>query len=167
MNEVNLGYYIKLLLIIISVLLSIITYNYIEKPFRSKKKISTKLFNNIILISFILLITFLDTLIRQEVLPTIILKNPFIQHMYQLKNTPPKMLTDNECKFHSKEFNESLRKKLVLVKKYGPGLFVIKDSHAMNIYNLIFSHSNAKFIIGLSTGGCRAHDQGNCYYKIL
>ena len=30
------------------------------------------------------------------------------------------MLTDNECKFHSKEFNESLRKKLVLVKKYGP-----------------------------------------------
>ena len=29
----------------------------------------------------------------------------------------------------------------------------------MNIYNLIFSHSNAKFIIGLSTGGCRAHDQ--------
>ena len=77
------------------------------------KKISTKLFNNIILISFILLITFLDTLIRQEVLPTIILKKThFIQHMYQLKkNTPPKMLTDNECKFHSKEFNESFEKK--------------------------------------------------------
>ena len=37
-TEVNLSYYIKLLLIIISVLLSIITYNYIEKPFRSKKK---------------------------------------------------------------------------------------------------------------------------------
>ena len=76
-TEVNLSYYIKLLLIIISVLLSIITYNYIEKPFRSKK-ISTKLFNNIILISFILLITFFDTLIRQEVLPTIILKKPIL-----------------------------------------------------------------------------------------
>ena len=59
-----------------------------------------------------------------------------------------------------------MRKKISSCKKkYGPGLFVIGDSHAMNIYNLIFSHSNAKFIIGLSTGGCRAHDQGNCYYK--
>ena len=59
--------------------------------------------------------------------------------------------------FIQKEFNESLRKKLVLVKKIWTWTFCYRDSHAMNIYNLIFSHSNAKFIIGLSTGGCEEH----------
>ena len=112
-------YYIKLLLIITSVLLSIITYNYIEKPFRSKKKISTKLFINIILISFILLITFFGySYSTRGFTDNYIKKNPFYSAYVSIEeNTPPKMLTDNECKFHSKEFNESLRKKISSCKK--------------------------------------------------
>ena len=90
-TEVNLSYYIKLLLIIISVLLSIITYNYIEKPFRSKKKISTKLFINIILISFILLITFFGySYSTRGFTDNYIKKTHFIQHMYQLKKIHPR-----------------------------------------------------------------------------
>ena len=48
----------KLLLIFFTIILSIVTYFFIEKPFRNKNKINTKLFFSIIVLAGILIVTF-------------------------------------------------------------------------------------------------------------
>lgn len=50
-------------------------------------------------------------------------------------------------------------------RKYGKAIIVLGDSHAMNLFNIISYSETYPFIIGISQGGCRPHnDELNCHY---
>ncbi len=167
-TKIELENKIKFLIIFISLILSIITYFLIERPFRSKTKIKTKTFLITIFTFFILLLIFFGYSHKSRGFTDIYLKkNPFYSaYMPIEENTPPKMYNDGNCKYHSKNFNEKVKQKLIeCYKKHGNGLIILGDSHAMNLYNLTYSHSKENFIFGLSNGGCRAHDSVGCHYS--
>ena len=169
-REIELGTEVKFLIIIVSIVLSIITYTFIEKPFRSKKIIKTKNFIITILTVFVLLIIFFGySYSSRGFTDSYVKKNPFYSAYIPIEeNTPPKMNDNGDCKFHSINLNDLQKKKLVQCnKKYGKGIIILGDSHAMNLYNMAYAHSKENFIFGLSNGGCRAHE-GKCHYsKIL
>lgn len=167
-TKIELENKVKFLIIFISIILSIITYFFIEKPFRSKTTIKTKTFLTTIFTFFILLLIFFGYAYNSRGFTDIYVeKNPFYSAYIPIEeNTPPKMYDDGNCKFHSINFNDITKQKLIeCYKKHGNGLIILGDSHAMNLYNLTYSHSKENFIFGLSNGGCRAHDSAGCHYS--
>ncbi len=51
-------------------------------------------------------------------------------------------------------------------RKHGKAIIVLGDSHAMNLFNIISYSETYPFIIGISKGGCRPHnDELNCHYR--
>ena len=51
------------------------------------------------------------------------------------------------------------------VELHGSPTFIVGDSHALNIHNILFYSDKIKFLVGVSQGGCRAHDNlDSCEY---
>lgn len=49
--------------------------------------------------------------------------------------------------------------------EYGAGVIVLGDSHAMNLYNMVAKSGAFDFVVGVSQGGCRPHDNhAFCHY---
>ena len=52
--------------------------------------------------------------------------------------------------------------------RYGKAVVVLGDSHAMNLFNIISYSERYPFVIGVSQGGCRPHDdRSDCHYGDL
>ncbi|MDC3129276.1 acyltransferase [Paracoccaceae bacterium] len=50
-------------------------------------------------------------------------------------------------------------------KKYGKAIIVLGDSHAMNLFNIVSYSDLYPFVIGVSQGGCRPHNnKKECHY---
>jgi hypothetical protein len=50
-------------------------------------------------------------------------------------------------------------------KKYGNGIAVLGDSHAIDLFGAISSISNSNFIVGVTQGYCRPHNPASfCQY---
>ena len=50
-------------------------------------------------------------------------------------------------------------------EKHGRAIVVLGDSHAMHLFNIISYSAHTPFIIGVSQGGCRPHDDKSyCHY---
>ena len=51
-------------------------------------------------------------------------------------------------------------------KKYGKAIIVLGDSHAMNLFNIMSYSNTYPFVIGISQGGCRPHNnKKECHYE--
>lgn len=77
------------------------------------------------------------------------------------------MVDNRDCNFWDKEPTEAFVKRFqACAQKYGPATIVLGDSHAMNIYNALARANFAPFLVGLSQGGCRPHDDSErCHYQ--
>ena len=50
--------------------------------------------------------------------------------------------------------------------QFGQATVILGDSHAMNLYNILAKSERFPFLIGVSQGGCRPHDEGEtCHYR--
>ena len=50
-------------------------------------------------------------------------------------------------------------------EKYGKAIVVLGDSHAMNLFNILSLSNAYPFLIGVSQGGCRPHNnKADCHY---
>jgi peptidoglycan/LPS O-acetylase OafA/YrhL len=138
---------IKIIIIFISIFLSLLTYHYIEKPFRDKNKVHRK---KIIyfFIFFLIFISFISYFIIREKgfgnrLPKNIKENPFERPWFQLKDSNGKCMDRFEkyC-----EFNKDKKKTIYLVG----------DSHMGSLANtinekIVKDKFNFKVIVN---GGC-------------
>ena len=43
-------------------------------------------------------------------------------------------------------------------KEYGKAIFILGDSHALNIYNAFAKSHTKNFVVGIAQGGCRPHE---------
>lgn len=51
-------------------------------------------------------------------------------------------------------------------KEFGSGIFVIGDSHAVDLYGLLTSIEGLDFVVGVAADGCRAHaNNRKCYFS--
>lgn len=77
------------------------------------------------------------------------------------------MASTSECVFWQKSIDDDFERKYSeCAKKFGPGVVVLGDSHAMNLYNVIAKSRYFNFVVGVSQGYCRITDGGSqCQYK--
>lgn len=146
-NLFDYNWSIKMIVIFISIFFSLLTYNYIEKPFRDKNKIPRK---KIIyfFIFFLIFLLFLSSFIIRGAgfvnrLPKNIKENPFEKSWFQLKDNNAKCMDRFEryC-----EFNKD-KKKII---------YLVGDSHMGSLANtinekIIKDKFNFKVIVN---GGC-------------
>jgi peptidoglycan/LPS O-acetylase OafA/YrhL len=146
-NLFDYNWSIKIIIIFISIFFSLLTYNYIEKPFRDKNKTSTTkiIYFFIFSLTFVLLLSFFIIKGAGFVnrLPKNIKENPFEKPWFQLKDNNRKCM-DRFKKYC--EFNKGKKKTVYLVG----------DSHMGSLANtinekIIKDKFNFKVIVN---GGC-------------
>lgn len=73
----------------------------------------------------------------------------------------------SDCRFNVANINEDIRLKFSrCYAKHGPGIAVLGDSHAIDLYGMIAGKSNEKFLIGITQGFCRPHTpRAQCQYE--
>ena len=185
----------KYLLILLTIVLSIVSYFLIEKPFRNKQFLNIKKFSTAILIMLIVILGMIWKVIETKGFEERLLDNFFQSHSngnekfdqiiakdtYENLNIPEIILEsigkteennfdNNDCIFWSREFNIIFNDRFNKCKeKYTKGIFIIGDSHAINLFQ-IFAQSNLyDFVASVSQGSCRPHGCGTKqnHYKIF
>lgn len=78
----------------------------------------------------------------------------------------PEAVPERDCVFATRVFDAELSDKLrACVALHGPGALVIGDSHAIDLFATLARTSAAPFVLGVTSGGCRAHDVvDGCFY---
>jgi peptidoglycan/LPS O-acetylase OafA/YrhL len=74
---------------------------------------------------------------------------------------------DGDCRFNSPQLSDAEERRLLACHaRHGPGVAIIGDSHAIDLYGAVTTtHPDAKFVFGATRGFCRAHDpRPSCPY---
>ena len=182
--------YEKYYLILATLILSIISYFLVEKPFRNNQFVSTKKFIITIMIALFCITTTNLMVVASDGLknrlPTIfdidtktsiddelshIIDNDFLYRSQIIKDIKPIKFTDNgECIILSKTFNNAFIEKFnSCKKKYIKATIVIGDSHAKNLFNIFRGTNKNKFLVSVAQGSCRPHgcNQKHNQYRFL
>lgn len=140
---------------------SIISYFFLEKPFRNKT-LKFK-YVSLILISILIMCVGLNyyTLKKEG---KINFENTEFESL--IKNT----MINEECKFYSDKKDNFFKEKKQLTrfenckKKYKKFVLIIGDSHAGNLYNAVAKSSDYDFILGLIKHACRPSKKEKCQF---
>jgi peptidoglycan/LPS O-acetylase OafA/YrhL len=73
---------------------------------------------------------------------------------------------DQACNFWSGRPDPAFQARFkACAERYGKAVLVLGDSHGMNLYNSLYRAGFSKFLVGLVEGGCRPHgDLAQCHY---
>lgn len=184
-TNTDLGNIEKLEIIILSFILSIFTYFFIEKPARNKFIFSnTKMVFSISIVFFLLINLFFivssnekvntywhefaSNKLQRDIFMETTTKKPLkqgpklalYQKAYALfkdseRDLSRTMVTDNDCKVWYKDEVDIQKKIKTCRDKYKKAIFILGDSHGMNLYNILALNESIKFIVGYVDGGCR------------
>ncbi|MGL3608887.1 acyltransferase family protein [Rhizobium sp. G187] len=71
-----------------------------------------------------------------------------------------------ECRFRAPNLDEAVAKRLDdCHRKYGPGIMVLGDSHAIDFFGVVISRFASPFVVGMTQDGCRPHDpESDCQF---
>ena len=153
----------KILPEIIILILSMVSYYFIEKPTRDKK------------FRFVLILKYIGIIISLIILFSLIVigkQGKLNKLNVKLENSITSYLFESECKYSSPN-NDFLRDDFFkkrfndCQKKIGKFILILGDSHSIDLFNSISRISNEKtFIVGLNKGGCRPYYKVNkCHYS--
>jgi len=146
-NLFDYNWSVKIIVIFISIFFSLLTYNYIEKPFRDKNKIPRKKIIYFFIFSLIFLLFLSSFIIRgagfANRLPKNIKENPFEKSWFQLKDN------NGRCMDRFKKYCEFNKDKKKII-------YLVGDSHMGSLANtinekIIKDKFNFKVIVN---GGC-------------
>lgn len=161
-------------LIGVTFLLAYFSWRFVERPFRDRARLASRKF-------FILLISVLTILVAFgwsgkmtagfENLMLIYKYSEEDRKNYKLVRDATdydvyKSMHSEDCRFWVRNTSElDLKKYTACSEKFGKPLIVLGDSHAMNLFNIIAKTSEYAYVIGISQGGCRPHDnKPGCHY---
>ena len=157
-----------------SLALAYLTWRYIEWPFRDRRKLSRKTifaaaaFASVLLMSAGAL-THLKNGFYERYRMAMSVEDRALFDIIE-KHTRDTMVADmpdnGACMFWQMNVDEKfIRRFDECVKKHGPALVVLGDSHAMNIYGALHRNNAAEFLVGVAQGRCRPHaNLPNCHY---
>jgi peptidoglycan/LPS O-acetylase OafA/YrhL len=166
--------FVFLALSAVSLALAALTYKFVERPMRNRKRFGRpRVFvlsaaGSICLVSIglagVLTGGFESEYISRSDIDS--------QQTYDLikRNTGGELTqdmgTDNDCNYWVPRVDAAFRSRFVkCVEKYGPATVVLGDSHGMNIYNALFRANYGKFVVAVADPGCRPWDRSEeCPY---
>ncbi|WP_440679483.1 acyltransferase family protein [Candidatus Pelagibacter sp. HIMB1517] len=150
--------------------ISILTWKYIEKPFRNFKKIESKNFFRFIFIfiaiylALILSLNFSLEDNKKNFISKLDKNQKIIYKQTQLAkldNGYNNMFDNHKCKFWYKKLNNDFKKRFnnCFIKLNKKAIFLFGDSHQMDFYNGITKLTSEDFfIVSISRGRCRLHN---------
>ena len=161
-SSIQISTSIQVLLLLLIYSLSVLSYKYIETPFRNKKsfcKAKIYKYSDVFIdlglcvgIVFILNVKIQQHIFPEEMKKYNMLLTAHNSHEHQTMH-------EEECKFWSPELDEEFKAKFHdYSEKYGKALVILGGSHGMELYNAIAMNTKYKFVVSLSRGFCRAHD---------
>jgi peptidoglycan/LPS O-acetylase OafA/YrhL len=76
-------------------------------------------------------------------------------------------VADDGCRFRDEEIKDEFGTRLQdCAARHGPGIFILGDSHAENVYNALRSTEQFPFLVALTRGGCRPYKyKPECSYE--
>ena len=171
---------LMLALSLLSILLAYVSWRYVEKPFRAKNAITRiHIFSGALalIISFCavgLAGNFYHTQFESMWLGR---QTPEMRNTYEIVNkanpstsnwgsTSETLQEIAPCVFNVRELSGDVEARIIECReKHGKGLLVLGDSHAIDLFGVIASRKEKSFLIGVTRGGCRPHDNhSNCHY---
>ena len=162
-NEFTQGSIIKKLSLgLLVLLISIISYCFVEKPFRNKRVKFNSILIGLLLSIMILTMSSFYIIIKSgnvnnfNIIVEETISSPTFESECKFSTDRPNFLNNN---LFINRFNKCKKKH----KKF---ILILGDSHSIDIFNSFSKISNEKkFIIGLNKGGCRPlGNQKKCHY---
>ena len=172
--------FLMLTLSSLSMVLAYFSWRCIEKPFRYKSAISrTKIFSASLAVIAIFSGVGLSGNFYHNQIEVMWLERqtPEVRSIYEVlvKANPS---TSNwgstsearqeiaPCVFNVRELNSEIEKRIIECREqHGKGLLVLGDSHAIDLFGVIASREEQLFLVGVTQGGCRPHDNHSyCHY---
>jgi peptidoglycan/LPS O-acetylase OafA/YrhL len=150
-----------------SLVLAYISWFWVEKPFRNRKQISSKMIFSFSLVGILFFISIGFLINKTDGLINLKVRYQFSEierKNYSLisKSTNYDMydrMYSSECKLWAKTSTGLNKNQLQdCMKVHGKPVIVFGDSHAMNVYNIISKSNHFPFVIGISQGDCRPHN---------
>ena len=151
-----------LVIILTLVSLSVLSFYFIEKPFRRKEFKFKKILFYIAPLFMIIILLNLYSLAK---------KGRVNKINTSLEDSISSSLYESSCKFSYSGININNDKNTLLrfdecKKKYKNLIVIIGDSHSRNLFNSFSILSGNEFIIGLNRAGCRPSNNAvNCHYE--
>ena len=165
---------LMMILSVMSLVLAYFSWRFVEVPFRNREVFTSRA---VVLVST----TFFSALLCVGVLghktngfESLILKYRFSPEQAEASLKVVEAVNydiydfmyDRDCSFWKRNIDEINMKRFERCHQlYGGATFVLGDSHAMNLYNIIAKSRKIDFVIGVAQGGCRPHKNlKQCHY---
>ena len=148
--------------ILLTLILSFLSWKFVENPFRNKQKFPSKKVVKYSLIS-IPIFCLLGLALQQNLHIQRVLFPSEMERFATLMEAENShlnqvMFDDNNCKFWSQEIDDKfIRRYESCARKNDKAIFILGGSHGMDLYNAIAMSSPNPFIVSVSRGYCRAH----------
>jgi len=175
-TSIHLDFATQVVLLITIFIVSYISWRFVESPFRNKIRFSQRRIFKFSIVSFVCIIftgyLFKENVYYQKFLYPENMARYAILSTAQDSHENQKMV-DNKCHFWSNKFDNKFENRFkACSEKYDKAVFIIGGSHAMDLYNAIAINTNNPFVVSVSKGFCRAHDNivasskiKNCQYE--
>ena len=175
-NDGHLGVAMALAGIVLTVVLSLLSYRFVETPFRNRQRfIRPQVFNasaaGLILAGVTGLLFINNVQLRKYIEPENMARFETLAAAHASHTSQP--MVDEPCKFWSPILDNAFTNKFEQCRKqHGEAIFIIGGSHGMDLYNAIAMNSPHEFVVSVSRGFCRAHgyngnpkDLPHCQYE--
>jgi peptidoglycan/LPS O-acetylase OafA/YrhL len=167
--------YVFLVLLVLTLILAYFSWKFVEVPFRTKNRFKRKqIFILTLSATFLLMVFGLSGIFSNG------FENSMLEYKYSKKEQDEVRLVNDAANYdmlknmavkdchlwvqNSNSLNPNDIERCY--RKHGKAIIVLGDSHAMNLFNIISYSETYPFIIGISQGGCRPHnDSLNCHYR--
>ncbi|MGB0722252.1 MAG: acyltransferase family protein [Gammaproteobacteria bacterium] len=169
--------WVLLPLIIVSLVVSYLSWRHFEKPFRDRSQTSRAAIVRFSLIGALVL-ALIGASIWRFSEPLYAFIHPERFHNYKIieQATAVKFNQpfDRGCHFLSERFTERFTERFErCARTHGKAVFITGGSHGIDLYNSIARNSDYPFIVSVSRGYCRAHEMLGrrpphpCHYEDL
>jgi peptidoglycan/LPS O-acetylase OafA/YrhL len=157
---INASLFYKFILGIVMILISILTYIFIEKPARNKKIGFKKIISYISIVSVAIILLSTFTIYKKgKINKQNIQLSKFLQNYGNSDNL--NNVYRSECKYSASSKNflkeEFFKKELTkCIEKYSEFILIIGDSHGVDLYNSLSKVTDKnEFILALNQNSCR------------
>ncbi|MYM64242.1 acyltransferase family protein [Pseudomaricurvus sp. HS19] len=151
-----------LAMLLVTYLLSLWSFRYVESPFRDRQRFSRRaVFGYSAATMASMTVVALVAMVNLE------LQRPFFPQDMQRYETLLEAENSHQhqpiyqqgCKFWNYELSAQFRQRFSECEaEYGKALVVLGGSHGIDLYNAVAPDSRNPFVVGLSRGYCRAHE---------
>ena len=148
--------YAKFGLIIAALFLSVLTYFFVEKPFRNKSRLDLKSLSIVMAISASSLLVFFSLAFATNGFEDIFKKRFPLYSVYESLQEDETQIDNGDCHFYAWSLSNAwaIKRFRKCANRYGGGIVILGDSHSRDLYNAISLNTSRKFVFQLSGRNC-------------